>query len=664
MSLKCYQPLGSVSLVISAWLLMLIPALGLANASTNNEVNPDSAVAKSLLRKNAIGKIRDKIASLDVRVNVPIVEAELFEGVNTALKYRYEFEPSYKGDYHLRMDRWTLTNDINVGDMIRGHENFKFGLELKHGTEVLFVRAFKGKREAITATPYPFWNLPFNAEDISEKLEIGDFVSFNANMNVIVGASTLPVSVNPISLWTHYIISGEFQVHLFRKSEHQAILKLIAVRKKQKGFGWTAGLAGGHKIFGLKVLDRRIEKWANITEIFAASFTSNKSNLLMIDYTLDTRDQRVRNAYDGLITSLYEFNSIEISNPFSSNNELAGKLLSDVTAFETIYSTERLKANADRIVDRNFKGRNDIDYNPRTGFRFGAMLFRFARDIEYAENALTSVDANDVPNYYRLHTFQRNNTTSWWFSYYKSESISRASILFEADKHLKIKSLRDIVFEWDYRDKELEDDEFAMIQNAVKQAVPHSVHGKMNWGDWDGKKDYENARFLYRMVLHPMALNSVKNFSAGDIFQLLEKYIPTIPVPTADSIDPFKSDIDYMAMKKTVVEKYQYDLLNISQWLAKVFDSSSTNDERAQAFAELRFNHLFIEIGPGFLVSLLPSGDLQNSVYFNVSLTGDDMKPMNFEYGKMPDRKLYEAASYIRSVLDSRDTDIAIQLNR
>ena len=447
MSLPTLKRSGRTVLTALVATLLFTPALALAKQAAGQAANPDSAVAKSLQRKNVIGKIRDKVASLDVKVNVPIVDAEVFEGVNTALKYRYEFEPSYKGDYHLRMDRWTLNTDLNVGDMLKEQKDFKIGLSLKHGTEVLFVRAFKEKKDAITATPYPFWNLPFNAEDITEKLEIGDFVSFTANMNLITSASTLPLSVNPVTLWTHYIISGEFQVHLFRKSKDQAILKIIAVRKKETGLGWTAGLASGHKIFGLRVLDRRIEKWANITEIFSASYTTTKSNLLMVDYTMDTRDQRVRDAYDGLITSLYEFNTLGIASPFSGNDELSGRLLSDITAFETIYSTERLKANADRTVDRNFKGKNDIDVNPKSRFRFGALLFRFTRDVEYAENALTSIDPNEVPNYYRLHTFQRNNTVSWWFSYYKAESISRASLLFDADQNLKIRDLKDIVFE-------------------------------------------------------------------------------------------------------------------------------------------------------------------------------------------------------------------------
>lgn len=624
--------------------------------------NRDSAVGESLKRKTVIGKIRDRVASLDVSLKVDLLEAEIFEGVNTALRYRYEFEPSYKGDYHLRMDRWTLDTNVNVGDMVKqAARDFKIGLNLKHGTEVLFVRAFKQKSDAIKAIPYPFWNLPFNAEDISEKLEVGDFVSFTAAMNVVVGASTLPFSVNPIELSTHYLISGDFQVHLFRKNKDQVILKLIALRKKESAFSVSTGFAKGHKILGLRVVDRRIESWTNITEIFKLSMSSTKSNLLMVDYTLDLRDGRVRDAYDGLITSMYELNTLSIGNPFESNTELTDKLISDITPFETIYATERLRANNVRTVDRNFKGKNDVDENSKTGFRFGALLFRFARDIEYTENALTSVDPNEVSNYFRLHTFQRTTTNSWWFSYYKSESVSRASLMFEADKDLKIKSLKDIVFEWDYRDKSLEKDEFMMIKNAVKQAVPPSVHGKINWGDWTANREYDNARFLYRMVLSPKALTSVNGMDFGRLFERLNAYVLTIPEPTADSIDPFK-DEDLIRQRQTVLDKYKYDLLNIAHWMSQVLDLTKSHEERANAFAELRFNHLFIEIGPGFMVSLLPQADLQNYVYFNIVLTADDMKPMPFEYGKVPDRKLYDAAAYIRAVLDSRDTDLAIQL--
>lgn len=628
-------------------------------------VNPDSAVAASLKRKTVIGKIRDafrdRIASLDGSVKVDLFDAEIYEGVNAALRSRHEFEPSYKGDYHLRMDRWTLNQNINVGDMIKqAAKDFRIGLNLRHGTEVLFVRAFKEKKDSITAAPYPFWNLPFNAEDISEKLEVGDFVSFTAAMNVVVGASTLPFAVNPVGLWSHYLISGEYQVHLFRKNADQVVLKLIAVRKKEKAFGATAGFAKGHKIIGLRVVDRRIESWTNLTEVFKVSHSSTESNLFMVDYTIDLRDSRVRDAYDGFITGMFELNTLKIA--IDSNTGLTDRLISDITPFETLYETERSRASNVRTVTRNFKGKNDINENSKSGFRFGALLYRFARDVEYTENALTSVDQNEVPSYFRLHTFQRTTTNSWWFSYYKSESVSRSSLMFEADKDLKIKALKDIAFEWDYRDKSLTKDEFVMIQNAVKQAVPPSVHKKIDWGDWSARRDYDNARFLYRMVLSPEALTSVMDMNVASVLRLLNDYILTIPQPRADSINPFKDYETQHQYRQTVLDTYQYDLLNIAHWLAQVFDQTKTNEERSKAFSELRFNHLFIEIGPGFIVSLLPQADLQNYVYFNIVLTADDMKPMPFEYGTVPDRKLYDAAAYIRAVLDSRDTDLVIQL--
>lgn len=81
MSLPTLKRSGRTVLTALVATLLFTPALALAKQAAGQAANPDSAVAKSLQRKNVIGKIRDKVASLDVKVNVPIVDAEVFEGV-------------------------------------------------------------------------------------------------------------------------------------------------------------------------------------------------------------------------------------------------------------------------------------------------------------------------------------------------------------------------------------------------------------------------------------------------------------------------------------------------------------------------------------------------------------------------------------------------------
>jgi hypothetical protein len=655
----------------------------LAPSQAFSAAHPESSVSEGLeetKKDKSVGRrILDRLGSLDISFKADILDLEIVEGVHAALRYRYRVEPSYKGDYHLRMDRWRLQTDLRPGDLIGGSETTRIGLNMSHGAEVLFVRAFKSKKEAFTSLPYAWKQIPFTADDIISKLEIGDFVAFTANMNVLVGASSLvgPAASFPATFATHYLVSGEFQVHVFKTEENKASLKLFAIRKKEKSGSVRVGYADDLRITGLRVVDRRIERLSNLTDVFRLQYKSTESNLLMVDYRLDLRDPAVRDAYDGVMSSALELKTLSIANPLKGDHELANRLISDVTPFENIFTREKPRVAQDRSIDRVFKGRNDIDKSSQTGFRFGAILFRFEQEREYVENALTSIDADETPEFYRLHTFQRRNESKWWFSYYKAESVSRASLLFETDKDHSIRALKDVVFEWDYRDKSLTKSEFKMVQAAVRQAVPEFVYSKIKWGAWAKPDEHANSRFLYRMALHPEAmerlgrLNQQMNAGVGaNMVERLSDYVLSIPRPTSPSIDPFQSSKSELRTSRfhTVVDDYRYDITNIAHYLGRVFDDRLTAEERSDAFGELRFNNLFIEIGPGFLVSLLEStstqADLGKLVYFNVALTADDIPPVYFEYGDVQDRKVLKAAQYIHSVLNARDVDIAIQLPR
>lgn len=636
--------------------------------------HPQSAIGESLKapdKKGFFAKVGDRLASLDIKLKLKLLDVELVDGLRAALNYRYEVEPSYGGEYHLRMDRGTLVANVNVGELI-GRANKYVGLNLTHETEFLYVRPFQKKTDALKAVPFGYdavptsiedvlSRLPFNSQNIIENLGVGEMFSFTAQMNVVVGANSLPLSVStPAFIWTHYMVSGEFQVHLIKADAQKIRVKLIAVQKTEKGLGFTAGLGKDHKIFGLRVLDRRIEKIANITEMLRIGTYRMTSALFLVDYMLDLRDPRVRDAYDGLVSKVLEFNTLKIANPLTSKEDLTSKLISDVTPFEALYAMEASKPAANRVVDRFFKGNNKVENSDRTPFKFAPVVMKLSRETEYYENMLTSERADGGLDYYRLHTFQRTTESSFWFSYYKQVGVSRASLLFDSDSKNKIGNIRDIVFEWNYRDKSLTKSEIRMIKAAVKQAVPESIHGKIDWGSFAKDTEYANARFIYKVLLHPQALGVVQSMSSGEIFGLLANYIQSIPAPST-SMDAQKDGVPYTKFH-TIVDKYQDQLLNIAHYMAKVVDPKLSNQERSDAFGELRFNNLFIEIGPGFLISLLPPGDLSKYVNFEISLTADDVAPMTYKYGVIPDRKVYEAANYIHSVLKSDEFETITQM--
>ena len=653
-------------------------AFAAAEVATKSEAqpHPQSAIGESLKspeKKSWLTKVGDRLASLDIKLKLKLLDLELIDGLKAALNYKYEVEPSYGGEYHLRMDRATLTANVNVGELI-SRSNQYVGINLKHETELLYVRPYEKKGDALKAIPFGYEavptsvedilsRLPFNSENVINSLKVGDFFSFTAEMSVVVGANSLPLSVStPAFVYTHLMISGQFQVHLYKAEDQKVRVKLIALRKNEKGAGLIAGIGKDHRILGLRVVDRRIEKVMNLTEMIKIGFTDTDSKLFLVDYMLDLRDPRVRDAYDGIIAKVVEVKTVQIADPRKSSEELTNQLISDITPLETIYAAEMSKPTASRVVDRFFKGKNEVEISPKTSFKFAPVVFKLSRESEYVENMLTSSAPNEALSYYRLHTFQRTSEASFWFSYYKAVSVSRASLLFDSNAKHDIGDIRDIVFEWNYRDKSLTAAELRMLKAAVKQAVPESIHKGLNWGVFARETEYANARFIYKTVLHPSALGVVKSMSSGEIFGLLADYIKSIPAPSA----AVGKDMDGRAIKidkfNSVVDQHQDSLLNIAHYLAKVVDPKLTNSERSNAFAELRFNDLFIEIGPGFLISLLPQNELQKYVNFEISLTADDVAPMKYTFGTIADRKIYEAASYIQAVLTANEFETITQM--
>ncbi|HRK09188.1 MAG TPA: hypothetical protein PLZ57_15570 [Pseudobdellovibrionaceae bacterium] len=655
-------------LAISFGLLASTPIFGTSAWAQASGVattpHPRSSLLESLAPSAVASSLRNRIASLDVRLGVDLLEGEVMEGVNAAVRYCYQVEPSYKGDYHLRMDRWIMQADVNPGDLLGDYDLSPIGLNLHKGAEILFVRSFKKKSEAFKALPYTPAQIPFTADRIIEKLQVGDFVSLTSNMNLVVSASTALASLKfPASAATHYMISGQFQIHVFKMADGKARLKLIALRKKETGGRVAFGFAHKLRVTGLRVVDRRIEKILDFhSDAFQLSLSQGTSNLLMVDYVIDTRHEEVRAAYDSILASVLKFKVLGISNPFQTDTELTSQLISDVTPLENIFEMNRGRANADRIVDRRFKGKNDVTAAAAHGFGFGLMLLRFENDAAFADNILTTVDDQDVAKNYRLHTFTRREMSKFLFGYYKEEKISRATLLMDADENREIVSLKDLYFEMDFRDKSHSRREFLALQSKTKQLVPSSIYRKINWKPWYPAQDRDNIRFLYRLMIHPDALQIVSGMNGGQLWTRLVRYLKSIPAPNAASTNPFQDGESLHS--RHIEDKYKYDLEVITAKLVVAFDPSRPAAERAHAFSELRYTPLFIEIAPGFLTSLIPEADLNRWVYFSLSLTADKSKPISFEYGQMPDRKLYEAATYIQNILNDRDVDLALDLAR
>lgn len=664
-----------------------------AAEAAKSEVNPRSAVAASVEvpeEKNWFAKFGNRLGSIDISLKVPLLDVELLRGLQTSLDYRYETEPSYTGEYHFRKDRGTLRNELNVGELLN-RTNSYVGLQLNHNAEILFVRPHQTKNEALTAFPFGFDHMPKSAKEVASRfpfiaenvkfMKPGDFFSFIAHLDLIASAASLPIAPGRLGqIYTHYLISGQYQIYMVKGDDDKLFLKVVALRKNQKVAGVRIGLWEDYRILGLKVVDRRISNIANLTEMFKSEASKTDANIFAVDYELDMKDARVQDAFDGLAAKVLKLKSIAIGNPLQSIENLTDTLISDITPFDAIFTEDRLKPIEMQAVKRSFEGKDDV-LGDASNIKFAPIFFSYSKAFEYYENVLTFIAADGTVDYHRLHTFQRTKAFSIFWSYFKGVGISRASLLYNSgpkssdDKGAEhpVKELQNVLFDWNYRDKSLSADEMAMIRNAVKQAVPASINRTVNWGVFAADRGFENARFSYKMVLDPSALTELKSMTEQDFMAELKRYVPTIPTPTTEPSDKNQKLSDGAnSVMLTFFDTHNKDLQNIAYRLAQFVDKALSPEVRARAFAELRFNELFIEIAPGFLLSLLDQTKLEQLVRFEITMVADDVTPMTpFVYptakpGKIiasqEDREVYKAAASVLAILTANEFDTLTQM--
>ncbi|MBT3786632.1 hypothetical protein HOF92_16780, partial [bacterium] len=375
-------------------------------------------------------EIKNEIAELDIGFKVDLFDLNLAEGVGISSRYRYEVEPSYIDDWYTRIDKWVLNTDLRPGDFIKDLD-LPISVNVGNGMEVVFVRQFKTRKEAMKALPYTFARLPLKAKLARSKLQPGDFVSLPANLNVMVSAGTTATDgFLSAGAHTHYLLSGAFQIHLFRMKDDKVRVKLMALRKR--GLGASASADIDFKIFGIGLVDRRIKRFIGVN-IADLRYDKETGNLFLMDFIFDLKDSQSRKAYNQILGSTYKFKNLKILNPFQSHKEISQQLISDLTLTEDIFKEDREKPVERRRVDRIFKGSNEFERKSKN-FKLGFKLIKYSKEQAYTENQISFVDREEKKHHYFFPTHTVVKKNSFLFGFAKSSTVMNYFALWPTDK--------------------------------------------------------------------------------------------------------------------------------------------------------------------------------------------------------------------------------------
>lgn len=645
---------------MSKWLLSLLVALTytpLASAGLKDILDP----------VNLEERLLDEVAVRDIGVDLNLVDLEVFDGINTSLKYRYEVEPSYQEGYYTKIDRWTVKTQIRPGDILG--LSTPLYLNIDRGTEIIFARQIKAvqnkrflpQREALkTVKPYTLKNLPVTAQRAVDHLKPGDYVSFQAQLNLVVGARTMISSgFLPASADTHYLLSGQFQIHCFRLKDNRLRVKFIALRQKDATASVSGGVNRGElKVFSLRVVGDKVAKFVN-TDFFQIRTSKQRSEVFMLDYVFNFNDQRAVDAYNGVISSTKNFKSVKALNPFRDNKELTEVLISDFSEVEDVFEQEheRNVPKNKRAVDRIFMGRNNSSAL-KNNFKVGLNFVRIEDSQVYTMNKVAYVDRDGQEKHYLFPNYASTHTRGLIFSLFKSQTTLSGNGLFGTNSDYEVVDFLDLGFNYERRDKLMREREFDRIKERIRLRLPAKVYNSIDWKDWSNNRVRRNTRVSIQTLLHPDALALVGEMTKDELRQSLVSYLKGIEELHVRTSDPYLTEQTYIC-KLSVTCRYKYDIELISENLTQTFSVKVDSNERLEQFVALKDNELFKEVGLGFLISLLPEAELDQLLAVVIRLEANDTEALTVELlGDTPQRELYQSLLYVQSVLNNRSFDM------
>ncbi|MEN0059900.1 MAG: hypothetical protein AAGB31_13760 [Bdellovibrio sp.] len=605
---------------------------------------------------NILERLQKEVAKQDISASVGLVNGEILEGISTSLKYRLDAEPSYVDGFYTRFDRYTLRFALNPGDYIDDLDS-PVGMSLNKDSEILFARQFRNQKESLTALPYTMRNLPFTAEKAIEKLVPGDFVAFEGQLSVVLslGYDALKGDFSA-GASTHAIISGQFMVHLFRMPENKIRVKLISVRNKGGGVRVGADLSEDLEIFGVSLLDNRIERWLNFTP-FDIKASLGNSDVVMLDYVFNLNNPEAADAYDQLMRHKVLLKEVKIINPAVSNRDLTKELLTDLTDIEELAMADSLLPASERRIDRIFKGTTD-SYTKNARVKFGLNLWKFEAGRIYSQNKVLNYSKSDAQQYFLLDTLSRYQKTKIFFGLYGEETLMSSNVLFTANSDWNPERFIAFSTTQEMRIREVEKNDIKEAQRLVRTTIGQQEYSRIDWKNWNfNNKKVVNGYFKQEVFFNPDALRILSYLSQQNISEGFKKYIKEAgrprSLPFIGSGDPF----DHI---ENWVGAFTGDTRRVANRLAIVINPQKTIQERHAAFQELQNIPIWREQGMGFLMSYIPEAQRPDLLRYEMTLSAKGMPSVSYNYGVFKEEKLYRSLIYIQNILNNRSFDLRL----
>lgn len=617
----------------------------------------------------ANSSVGDLAARWGIQADLRLLGTELFEGANLKTGYRYEVDPSYKFGLFTRLDRYYFNTTVDTNPEIKEvpADDFGVGLEVKHLLEVDFARQFKTPEDALKAKPYFIQNIPLDSRKAIENLKEGDMVSMKARLNIVVAAdfiNTLITSgqIAPINLVAsaHYLIAGQFQIHVLRLPENKIRLKLVGIRQKEKGVGIDLKYAGTLEIFGVNYANRRITKLLDLNPV-ELRFNDGVNNLFMVDYVLDLKDKDVRDAYNDVLRRASQFESAHILNPHRSVDDLRDKLVMDIASIENLFAADRQARRQNPRVERSFRGSVQMDYR---GFdaKLGIRVIRLEENRQVSQNRILNVNQNDQNEHYRMDTYRTRSENSFFFSLLKARRERSLNALYTTDSQYQNAEVENIILNVERRDKRFRPSELAQIKRQIQRTISPEQFAEIDFSSFEKDGKINNVFARYQVVLSPEAIGALPQLNRRQIEQKYFEFLESVPWQDLVQVNSISMRRDVDEAAQTDVQRYLgARVQRLARQIEFLLNSENDRNARIEKLMDLRNNSLFKFTGFGFLNSLLSASEREKFTRFTLELESTDQLFVKYVSGNAELSDIYNKVTLIQNILNNDGLDVRLE---
>lgn len=622
-----------------------------------------AGLSEYLEKKDLEGKLKKELASLDINFSADIGDLNLAQGLNLSAKYKYNVEASYQDQYYTRIDKWDVKANINVGDMVDNFVELPFSFSVNRENSFYFVRQFKTKKSAITALPYTPQKLPLTADLALKNLEAGDFVSMPANLNIAVEARASSTTISPVVLsanaGVYFVLSGEFIVQVFKIDDTHVRLKIISTRGYNRGA--TAGAGLSFKLFGMRVLDRQIDRLFD-RDLVQLGYVINPGAQFIVDYVFNLKDQNAKDAYNQILKTTLKFKDVVVINKLDGASELKDKLISSFESAEKIFEADKALDSKDRRVSRIFKGFNDFKGETKK-IKLALLLTSFSKDNAYTENKVTFIDKNENNLEFFYPTYSKYIETKFgkWIFDLKDQSYQNNFGLIPRLNAEETKAKNpDFGLSFERRDKLFSAVEQRIVQRFMLGQIPTEIGRAVGLNEWKSGIDKTDTRIFFQLILKAQGFDYLKNYTQKELTDRLIAYsVEKKKLHVLDNSDTAWQKLkDFLFINRFIKEERLKDLGH--ELYTTLKNEESNSEIMLKKLVKLNDHGIFDKIGVGFLISLLPKDKLQDLIYFKLEMTAKNLKPITYEHGRLNYRALYNELTEVQSRISNRSYDLRV----